>query len=88
MSALRLNHLPLLFPVLLALMLGYLLGNARSELNAQSSFNLSWEEEELFETFWQVWEYVRGEFVDPNGAGHRSCIPDRWRHSRHGKGAR
>lgn len=68
MSALRLNRLPLLFPVLLALMLGYLLGNARSELNAQSSFNLSWEEEELFETFWQVWEYVRGEFVDPNGA--------------------
>ena len=68
MSALRLNRLPLLLPVLLALMLGYLLGSARGELNAQSSFNLSWEEEELFETFWQVWEYVRSEFVDPNGA--------------------
>ena len=67
MTACRLTRLPLLVPLLLALMFGYLLGNARSELNAQSSFNLSWEEEELFETFWQVWEYVQAEFVDPNG---------------------
>ena len=60
MTACRLTRLPLLVPLLLALMFGYLLGNARSELNAQNSFNLSRAEEELFETFWQVWEYVQG----------------------------
>ncbi len=67
MSAQRLNRLPLLIPLLLALTLGYWLGNARSELNAQSGINLDREEEDQFDTFWQVRDYVQDEYVDPNG---------------------
>ena len=67
MSALRLNRLPLLIPLLLALTLGYLLGTARGELNAQSGTNLDREEEDQFDTFWQVRDYVHDEYVDPNG---------------------
>ena len=67
MSACRLNRLPLLIPLLLALTFGYLLGNAHGELNAQSRSSLSREEEDLFETIWQVWEHVQNEFVDPKG---------------------
>ena len=67
MPGIRQHRLPLLIPLLLALTLGYLLGTVRSELNAENGSNLSRAEEDLFETFWQVREYIRDEYVDPKG---------------------
>ncbi len=67
MPGIRQHRLPLLIPLLLALTLGYLLGTVRSELNAQIGTSQDKDREEIFDTFWQVRDYVQNEYVDPNG---------------------
>ncbi len=54
-------------PLLLALLAGYALGSSQHALKPGVVSAQAVPDETLFDAFWQVWEHVRNDFVDPAG---------------------
>ena len=62
------RRLPLLIPLALALTAGFLLGSTRNQLDARNPPAPSPDHALLLDAFWQAWDHIQMDFVDPDGA--------------------